>query len=64
MNKLILIALLLLAGCAKIGISGHVAQVVGNWAEVHPPEGCQVLQIAAEEGSGTALLCADGRVFH
>lgn len=59
-----LIALLLLSGCGKLGFSGHVSQMFGNWAEVKLPDGCKARQISAEEGSGVAILCEDGRVFH
>lgn len=61
---LTLAALLTLAGCGKIGVSGVVSQVVGNWAEVKLPANCQAKQISAEENSGVAVLCEDGRVFH
>jgi hypothetical protein len=55
---------LLLTGCGKLGVSGHISQAFGNWAQVNLPEGCKPKQISAEEGSGTAVLCEDGRVFH
>ena len=55
---------LLLSGCGKLGVSGHIDQMFGNWAQVNLPPGCKPKQISAEEGSGTAVLCEDGRVFH
>jgi hypothetical protein len=54
----------MLCGCGKLGVSGNVAQLVGNWAEVKLPDGCKVKQIAAERDSGVAVLCEDGRIFH
>lgn len=57
-------AIVLLAGCGKLGVSGHIAQAFGDWAEVRLPDGCRVKQISAEEDSGVAVLCEDGRVFH
>lgn len=53
-----------LAACGKYGMTGHVSHMLGNWAEVSLPDGCVAKQIAAEEGSGVAVLCEDGRVFH
>jgi len=54
----------LLAGCGKIGFTGHLSHAFGNWAAVDLPQGCTVKQIAASEGGGgVALLCEDGRVF-
>ena len=59
-----LFLLFLLSGCDKIGVSGTIDHVFGNWAEVKLPAGCQPKQIAGEEGSGVILLCQDGRIFH
>ena len=56
--------LLALSGCGKLGISGIVSQEVGNWAQLNLPDGCVAKQISAEESSGVAVLCEDGRVFH
>ena len=53
-----------LAGCGKLGVSGTVNQMVGDWAEVKLPAGCTPKQIAGEEGSGVIVLCEDGRIFH
>ncbi len=55
---------LMLVGCAKYGVSGTMAHVVGDWAPVNLPAGCDAKQVAAEEGAGVVVLCADGRVFH
>ena len=60
----VILALSLLAGCGKVGVSGVMSQVVGNWAEVKLPDGCVAKSISAEENSGVAVLCEDGRVFH
>lgn len=62
---IILVALTFwLSACGKLGFVGTVTQQFGGWAEVNLPEGCKVKQIAAEAGSGVAILCEDGRVFH
>ena len=53
-----------LSGCGKYGVTGHLSHMVGNWVEVALPDGCKAKQIAAEERSGVAVLCEDGRVFH
>ena len=53
-----------LSGCGKIGVGGSIAQAFGNWAELRLPDGCKARQISAEESSGVAVLCEDGRVFH
>lgn len=58
------VALLCLAGCGKVGLGGQISQGLGNWAQVRLPDGCVAKQVAAEEGSGVAVLCEDGRVFH
>lgn len=66
MRKIILIATMsvALAGCGKIGVSGRIDHLIGNWAPVSLPDGCAVKQIAAEESvSGVVILCQDGRVF-
>lgn len=63
-KTLIVVICLSLAGCGKLGIGGHISQLVGNWAEVKLPDGCKAKQVSAEEGSGVAVLCEDGRVFH
>lgn len=60
----LLIASLLLCGCQKLGVSGHLSQLVGDWAQVKLPPDCKAKQISAEEGTGVAVLCEDGRVFH
>ena len=57
-------ACLLLSSCDKVGAGGGISHLVGNWTEVHLPQGCVAKQIAAEEGNGVAVLCEDGRVFH
>ena len=66
MKKLLLLsfAILSLSACDKIGVGGTVNQMLGNWAEVKVPAGCQPQQIAGEEGNGVILLCKDGRIFH
>lgn len=66
MKRFVVIALLCsgLCACQKLGISGQLAQVVGDWAQVRLPPGCVPRQIASEEGKGVAVLCEDGRVFH
>jgi hypothetical protein len=64
MKFTILIALLLLSGCAKLGVSGVMSQAVGDWAQIRLPQGCIAQQIAAEEHGGVAILCKDGRIFH
>lgn len=53
-----------LSGCGKTGLTGAIAQNLGSWAEIKLPPGCRVRQIAAESGSGVAVLCEDGRLFH
>ena len=60
----ILVLSVCLSGCGKMGFSGTVGHLVGNWAEVQLPQGCKVKQMAAEEGNGVVVLCEDGRVFH
>lgn len=57
-------AVLMLSGCGKVGFWGRTEQAFGNWVQVKLPDGCVAKQIAAEEDSGVALLCEDGRVFH
>lgn len=64
MRKLVLLACLLCFGCAKYGLSGCASQALGDWAEVAPPPGCKVRQIAAEPNAGVVVLCDDGRIFH
>lgn len=60
----VIVPALALSGCGKIGVSGHIDHMLGNWAPVDPPVGCAAKQIAAEEGaSGVVVLCADGRIF-
>lgn len=59
-----MVAVLVLAGCGKIGITGAIDQAVGNWAELRLPAGCVAKQISVEHDSGVAVLCEDGRVFH
>jgi hypothetical protein len=61
---LIVAMCLLLGACAKVGFSGSMSQLVGDWAEVRLPPGCKVKQIAGEEGTGVIVLCEDGRLFH
>lgn len=56
--------LLMLSACGKLGVSGHISQFVGNWAQINLPDGCKPKQIAAETGNGVAVLCEDGRVYH
>lgn len=65
MKKLFVILLLTasLSACSKMG-SGVLSQMIGNWAEITPPAGCKVRQIAASSDAGVAVLCEDGRVFH
>lgn len=53
-----------LSACGKVGVSGAINHMTGNWAQVNLPADCAVQQIAAEEGNGVAVLCKDGRVFH
>lgn len=53
-----------ISGCQKLGVSGHILQLVGDWAQVRLPPGCIPKQVAAEEGGGVVVLCEDGRVFH
>lgn len=53
-----------MTSCAKIGVMGHISHAFGNWAQVNLPDNCVPKQVAAEEGSGVVVLCADGRVFH
>ena len=60
----ILLCLLTLAGCGKIGVGGTMKQLVGDWAQVTLPDGCKAKQIAGEEGNGVIVLCEDGRIFH
>lgn len=60
---LCLLGTLLIGACGKIGVGGHIDQLVGNWAEVSLPPGCKAKMIAAD-GQTTAVLCEDGRVFH
>lgn len=60
----IVCGVLLLAGCGKTGVGGAFQQFAGNWAQLRLPKGCKAKMIAAEEGNGVAVLCADGRVFH
>lgn len=55
---------LTLAACGKTGVSGSISQTFGNWAQVRLPAGCIAKLISAEESSGVAVLCEDGRVFH
>lgn len=64
--RIILVSLiaLTLAGCGKVGVGGAISQTFGNWAQVNLPNGCKAKQISAEENSGVAVLCEDGRVFH
>jgi len=57
-------SILLFSGCNKLGSGGVMAQIAGDWAQVKLPQGCVAKQIAAESGSGVAVLCEDGRVFH
>ena len=67
-NSLLIICVLItavaLTACDKIGGTGTLNQMVGNWAEVKLPKGCVAKQIAGEEGSGVIVLCEDGRIFH
>lgn len=53
-----------LTSCGKLGFTGHLQHMIGNWAQVQLPPNCVPKQIAAEENSGVAILCEDGRVFH
>jgi hypothetical protein len=64
--KIVIITTLafLLTSCDKVGVGGTVSQVFGSWAELRLPPGCVAKQISAEESSGVAILCEDGRVFH
>jgi hypothetical protein len=65
MKYLILsILFVLISGCGKLGASGTVNQWLGNWAEVKLPAGCEPKQIVAEESSGVAVLCTNGKVYH
>lgn len=66
MKKIVILAAtcLLLSACGKLGLSGRIDHMIGNWAPVNLPDSCKVKQISAEEGSGVAVLCEDGRVFH
>ena len=66
MTKILVVAAaaLVLSGCGKVGVGGMMSQAVGNWAEVRLPDGCKAKMIAAEENSGTVVLCEDGRLFH
>ena len=66
MKKLIvgLVICVALSGCGKLGVVGHIDQAIGNWAQINLPENCKPKQISAEQGSGVAILCEDGRVFH
>lgn len=61
---LITFVILALSACDKVGAGGVISQAFGNWAEVKLPEGCRAKQISAEQGSGVAVLCEDGRIFH
>lgn len=65
MKAIALLSLALtLTACGKIGLSGIVNQSFGNWTELQLPSGCIPKEIAAEDESGVAVLCEDGRVFH
>ncbi len=66
MKRVLIIAALMLplVGCGKVGVGGSVKQIFGDWAEVKLPDGCRAKQISAEESSGVAVLCEDGRIFH
>lgn len=66
MKKVFLLAAIavVLSGCGKTGIGGAINQQFGDWAEIRLPTGCVAKQISAEESSGVAVLCEDGRVFH
>lgn len=55
---------LMLGACGKLGFTGKLSHMVGNWVQVNLPADCVAKQISAEEGAGVAVLCADGRVFH
>ena len=61
---IVLVLALSLSACGKVGVTGHLEQAVGNWAEYDLPKGCVVKQIAASGAAGVAILCEDGRVFH
>ena len=65
MNKIValMVVALSLTGCAKVGVSGKLNQLVGDWAEVHLPDGCVAKQVAASQHE-VVVLCEDGRVFH
>jgi hypothetical protein len=52
-----LLALVALSGCQKLGLTGPLKQLVGDWVEVRMPPGCKPKQIVAEEGAGVAVLC-------
>lgn len=58
-----IVALVTFTACGKIGVGGHIDQMMGNWAPVNLPEGCQAKMIAADNHT-VAVLCEDGRVFH
>ncbi len=60
----IMVSVLILGGCGKYGVQGHINHLIGDWAPVNLPQGCDVSRIAGEEGSGVIILCKDGRVFH
>lgn len=59
----LLLSLIVLAGCGKLGVKGELSQLEGNWAEAKLPPGCKVKMIATSQGT-LAILCEDGRVFH
>lgn len=60
----VIVCIASLAGCGKVGFSGSMDQLVGDWAELKLPPGCVPQQIAAEHNAGVAVLCKDGRIFH
>ena len=64
LKSFLLLCAVALAGCGKLGVSGEIQQLEGNWAQVKLPDGCKVKQVAGEESSGVIVLCEDGRVFH
>lgn len=63
-TTVIVLACVLLAACDKVSVGQRLNRVVGNWAELQVPAGCKPKQISVEEGSGVAVLCEDGRIFH
>ena len=65
MNRILaLVALsLALAGCDKVGVTGKVNMMMGNWAEVTLPKDCRVRQVTAS-AQHLIVLCEDGRVFY